>query len=127
MVARTSVLIVMALFVSQASQACELHNVTMLVEKTRCSGCLAFNVSICSGYCRTWEPNIKNLLKWNPQVSCEYEEFNDLVSFMSGCPPDEDPFFRFPSAVTCKCLRCDPHRVDCTEQSLGLSSCIENP
>nr|BAJ14766.1 glycoprotein hormone beta subunit [Eptatretus atami] len=126
MVTRTIVLLIMGL-ISQASQACDLENVTMFVEKTQCSECLAVNVTICSGYCRTWDPNMKNVLKRNLQVSCQYEKFNYLESLISGCTPDEDPFFRFPSAVTCKCLACDPELVDCTEQSLGLSSCIVNP
>ncbi|KAK9397078.1 lutropin subunit beta-like [Crotalus adamanteus] len=95
---------------ASSNQGCRLVNATIAAEKDDCPVCMAITTSICSGYCKT--------------KVCIYKEVQYETALLQGCPPDVDPSFTYPVALSCHCNLCNMDSSDCTVQGTGPDSCI---
>ncbi|XP_026566557.1 lutropin subunit beta-like [Pseudonaja textilis] len=109
--------------VTSGNQACHSINVTISAEKDDCPVCMTITTSICSGYCKTKELLWKPLFPTFNQKVCIYKEVQYETIFLQGCPPDVDPSFTYPVALSCHCDLCDMDSSDCTVTGIGPDSC----
>ncbi|XP_026525401.1 lutropin subunit beta-like [Notechis scutatus] len=109
--------------VTSGNQACHSINVTISAEKDDCPVCMAITTSICSGYCKTKELLWKPLFPTFNQKVCIYKEVQYETILLQGCPPDVDPSFTYPVALSCHCDLCDMDSSDCTVKGIGPDSC----
>ncbi|KAG8543510.1 hypothetical protein GDO81_024509 [Engystomops pustulosus] len=101
--------------------ACELANITIVLEKEECGACISVNATWCAGYCHTMDPNL--ILKSERQGVCTYTEVTYETVKIPGCPENVNPFYTYPVAVDCHCGRCDSETTDCTVRGLGATYC----
>ncbi|XP_039220898.1 lutropin subunit beta-like [Crotalus tigris] len=109
---------------ASSNQGCRLVNATIAAEKDDCPVCMAITTSICSGYCKTKEMLWKPLFSSFNQKVCIYKEVQYETALLQGCPPDVDPSFTYPVALSCHCNLCNMDSSDCTVQGTGPDSCI---
>ncbi|XP_032091839.1 lutropin subunit beta-like, partial [Thamnophis elegans] len=109
--------------VASSNQACRPINATIAAEKDGCPVCMAITTSICSGYCNTKDILWKPLFSSFRQKVCTYKEIQYETALLQGCPPDVDPSFIYPVALSCHCDLCNMDSSDCTVQGIGPDSC----
>ncbi|XP_072906172.1 follitropin subunit beta-like, partial [Hemitrygon akajei] len=102
---------------------CQLTNVTIAVEKEECGYCSTVNVTWCSGYCFTKDPVCKHSLLFVYQEICSYKEIVYETITIPNCPPNVDPYFTYPVAISCQCGMCDTETTDCTVSALEPAHC----
>ncbi|NP_001281133.1 luteinizing hormone subunit beta precursor [Cynoglossus semilaevis] len=114
---------------------CQLINQTVSLEKEGCPICHSVETTICSGHCRTKEPNIKVPLYKMPsfqspfnvfQQVCTYEHVHYKTFELPDCPPGVDPTITYPVALSCHCGLCDMKKADCTVESLRPDICMND-
>ncbi|XP_068116288.1 follitropin subunit beta [Hyperolius riggenbachi] len=108
------------------SAACELSNITIVLEKEECGVCISVNATWCSGYCHTKDPNLMYPHKSEKQGVCTYTEVTYETVKIPGCAENVNPFHTYPVAVGCHCGRCDSETTDCTVRGLGPTYCSLN-
>ncbi|KAG8438236.1 hypothetical protein GDO86_008797 [Hymenochirus boettgeri] len=104
-------------------RACELSNITVVLEKEGCNACLSVNATWCAGFCSTRDLSLKLPLISKDQHVCTYKEIVYETAVIPGCPDDVDPHYMYPVAIDCHCGLCDIETTDCTVQSLEPSHC----
>ncbi|XP_075044124.1 follitropin subunit beta [Mixophyes fleayi] len=102
---------------------CELSNITIVLEKEECGTCMSVNVTWCSGYCQTKDPNLMYPHKSEKQGVCTHTEVTYETVKIPGCSENVNPFYTYPVAVGCHCGQCDSETTDCTVRGLGPSYC----
>ncbi|XP_053544883.1 follitropin subunit beta isoform X2 [Bombina bombina] len=107
-------------------KACELSNMTIVLEKTECGVCISVNATWCSGYCFTKDPSLKHPLVPKAQNICTYKEIIYETVKIQGCADNVDPFVTYPVATDCHCAQCDMDTTDCTVRGLGPTYCSAN-
>uniref|UniRef100_A0A8C5LPA9 Thyrotropin subunit beta n=1 Tax=Leptobrachium leishanense TaxID=445787 RepID=A0A8C5LPA9_9ANUR len=112
-----------------AVSLCLLTEYTIFVEKKECAFCIAVNTTSCTGYCISWDPNMKEgrtkSLSHNQNV-CTYDEYIYNTITIPGCPWSVNPLYTYPVAITCKCGKCDTEYSDCT-QEIGKTNYCTKP
>ncbi|KAM9301519.1 follitropin subunit beta [Gastrophryne carolinensis] len=103
--------------------ACEISNITIVLEKEECGACISVNATWCSGYCHTKDPNLNYPHTSEKQSVCTYTEVVYETVKIPGCAENVDPFYTYPVAVDCHCGRCDWETTDCTMRALGPTHC----
>ncbi|KAG8450936.1 hypothetical protein GDO86_003278 [Hymenochirus boettgeri] len=111
----------------QTFSLCALTEYTMFVEKKECSFCLAINTTICSGFCMTKDPNLKeeftkSLLSQNV---CSYREYIHRTVTIPGCPMHVNSLFSYPEAISCKCGKCNTDYNDCVHDMIKVNYCTK--
>ncbi|XP_068125764.1 thyrotropin subunit beta isoform X2 [Hyperolius riggenbachi] len=106
---------------------CMLTEYTMYVEKEECAYCIAVNTTMCSGYCKTADTNVKGKLpKFHlNQNICTYSDFIHKTISIPGCPIHVNPSYTYPVALSCKCDRCNTDYVDCVQDRIEANYCTK--
>nr|XP_033777084.1 lutropin subunit beta-like [Geotrypetes seraphini] len=107
----------------QGSPTCYLTNTTISAEKDGCPYCVTTVATICSGSCLTKDKVFKSVLSPMNQRICTYQEIRYESIRLPSCPPDVDPFYTYPVAVSCECSMCKTEYTDCSFRSLGPDFC----
>uniref|UniRef100_UPI00398F24D4 thyrotropin subunit beta-like n=1 Tax=Pristiophorus japonicus TaxID=55135 RepID=UPI00398F24D4 len=108
--------LVLSLSCCRVRSQCSVTRYVSYVEREECSHCLLINTTICAGFCMSRDVHIKALL---PKVAliqkvCTYQEIKYIAIKLPGCPPNVDPFYRFPVILSCACSQCATDTTDCT-------------
>uniref|UniRef100_A0A8C6XL81 Glycoprotein hormone subunit beta domain-containing protein n=1 Tax=Naja naja TaxID=35670 RepID=A0A8C6XL81_NAJNA len=109
--------------VASSNHVCRPINVTISAEKDNCPVCMSITTSICSGYCKTKVVGKK--IQTPLKNVCIYKEVQYETTLLQGCPPDVDPSFTYPVALSCHCDLCNMDSSDCTVQGIGPDSCMK--
>ncbi|XP_038636841.1 thyrotropin subunit beta-like isoform X2 [Scyliorhinus canicula] len=107
--------LVLSLSCRQVASQCSLTRFVSYVENEDCSHCVVINTTICAGFCMSRDANTKSLL---PKVAliqkvCTYQDVKYISIKLPGCPPNVDPFYRFPVILGCMCSQCATDTTDC--------------
>ncbi|KAL0609838.1 Choriogonadotropin subunit beta [Plecturocebus cupreus] len=92
---------------------CRPINATLAAEKEGCPVCVAFNTTICGGYCSSMVRVLQTILPPLPQPVCNYHELRFVSIRLPGCLPGVDPMVSLPVAVSCRCGLCRRSYSDC--------------
>uniref|UniRef100_A0A803JIF6 Thyrotropin subunit beta n=1 Tax=Xenopus tropicalis TaxID=8364 RepID=A0A803JIF6_XENTR len=113
--------------VGQAFSLCLLTEYTMYVEKKECAYCLAINTTICSGFCMTKDPNLKEGLPkmLMSQKVCSYKQYIHRTVTIPGCPMHVNPLFSYPVAISCECDKCNTGYTDCVQDTIKTNYCTK--
>ncbi|XP_063811539.1 thyrotropin subunit beta [Pseudophryne corroboree] len=106
---------------------CMLTEYTMYVEREECAYCIAVNTTICSGYCKTADPNMKGRQpKTNPsQNVCTYSDYIYKTVSVPGCPMHVNPLYTYLVALRCKCDKCNTNYIDCIQDRIISNYCTK--
>ncbi|KAG9485579.1 thyrotropin subunit beta [Eleutherodactylus coqui] len=110
-----------------AFSLCMLTEYIMYVEKEECAYCIAVNTTICSGYCKTSDSNVKGseLKTKSIQNVCTYNEYTHKTISVPGCPVHVNPLYTFPVALSCKCDKCNTEYSDCVQDRIDCNYCTK--
>ncbi|XP_069617810.1 thyrotropin subunit beta isoform X1 [Ranitomeya imitator] len=110
-----------------AFSLCMLTEYIMYVEKEECAYCIAVNTTICSGYCKTMDPNVKGrqLKTISNQNVCSYHDYIQKTISVPGCPVHVNPLYTYPVALSCKCDKCNTEYTDCVQDRIGSNYCTK--
>ncbi|XP_053313503.1 thyrotropin subunit beta [Spea bombifrons] len=122
-------LVLFCIAFKHAAPLCLLTEYTMFVEKKECAYCLAVNTTICSGYCTTRDPNLKEgrpkFLFSHNQNACIYHEYIHKTITIPGCPMHVDALYTYPVAISCKCGKCNTNYSDCIQDMIKTNYCTK--
>ncbi|KAM9320246.1 thyrotropin subunit beta [Gastrophryne carolinensis] len=105
---------------------CMLTEYTMYVEKEECAYCIVVNTTICSGYCKTTDANIKGKLpKLSHQNICTYNDYIHKTVSIPGCPINVNPLYTYPVALSCRCDKCKTDYTDCVQDRIESNYCTK--
>ncbi|XP_071993810.1 thyrotropin subunit beta isoform X4 [Engystomops pustulosus] len=110
-----------------AFSLCMLTEYILYVEKEECAYCIAINTTICSGYCKTTEPNVKErqLKTISNQNVCTYRDYIHKTVSVPGCPAHVNPLYTYPVALSCKCDKCNTEYIDCVQDRIDSNYCTK--
>ncbi|XP_043564779.1 thyrotropin subunit beta-like isoform X2 [Chiloscyllium plagiosum] len=119
--------LVLSLSCHQVVSQCSLTRFVSYVEKEECSHCLAINTTSCAGFCISRDVNTKSLL---PKIAlvqsvCTYRHVKYISIKLPGCPPNVDPFYRFPVILSCVCSQCTTDTTDCINGADASLDCTK--
>ncbi|XP_078077254.1 thyrotropin subunit beta-like [Mustelus asterias] len=108
--------LVLSLSCHQVGSQCSLTRYVSYVENEECGYCVAINTTICAGFCMSRDVNTKSLLPKIVLIQkvCTYQDVKYISIKLPGCPPNVDPFYRFPVILSCTCSQCATDSTDCT-------------
>ncbi|KAM4796419.1 thyrotropin subunit beta [Rhinophrynus dorsalis] len=111
----------------QTVSVCVLTEYTMYVEKKECAYCLAINTTICSGFCTTRDPNLKEGLPKSilSQNACSYKDYIHRTVTIPGCPMHVNPLYSYPVALSCRCDKCNTEYSDCIQDMIKTNYCTK--
>ncbi|XP_078214982.1 choriogonadotropin subunit beta isoform X1 [Callithrix jacchus] len=92
---------------------CRPVNAILAAEKEGCPVCVAFNTTICAGYCSSMVRVLQTILPPLPQSVCNYHELRFTSVRLPGCRPGVDPVVSMPVALSCRCGLCRRSYSDC--------------
>ncbi|XP_063300384.1 thyrotropin subunit beta [Pelobates fuscus] len=114
----------------QTISLCLLTEYTMFVEKKECAYCIVVNTTTCSGYCLTWDPNVKEghpkFFHSQNQKACTYNEYTHKTVTIPGCPMHVNPVYTYPVAISCKCGKCNTDYSECIQDVIKTNYCTKS-
>ncbi|OCT94320.1 thyrotropin subunit beta [Xenopus laevis] len=113
--------------IGQAVSVCFPTEYTMYLEKKECAYCLAVNTTICSGFCMTRDPNLKEGLPkmLMSQKTCSYKEYIHRTVTIPGCPEHVNRLCSYPVAISCECGKCNTGYTDCIQDTIKINYCTK--
>ncbi|XP_012315841.1 choriogonadotropin subunit beta isoform X1 [Aotus nancymaae] len=92
---------------------CRPTHAILAAEKEGCPVCVAFNTTICAGYCSSMVRVLQTVMPPLPQLVCNYHELRFTSVRLPGCRRGVNPVVYFPVAVSCRCALCRRSYSDC--------------